>query len=91
LPEHERGRLQRMLLDAVRRGSQLLVIEPISGRAAPWWPDWVEAFTPLGARADAWTLAVAPPELTMRLGDAAGLTPTTTKVRTLALLGSPKA
>jgi tRNA/tmRNA/rRNA uracil-C5-methylase (TrmA/RlmC/RlmD family) len=91
LPEHERGSLQRMLLEAVRRGSQLLVIEPISGRAAPWWPDWVEAFTPLGARADAWTLTVAPPELTMRLGDAAGLTPTTTKVRTLALLGSPRA
>jgi trans-aconitate methyltransferase len=86
LPERERDALLRALLDAVRHGSGLLIIEPLSGRAAPWWPEWVEAFTPLGARADTWTLTIAPPEITGRLGKAAGLTPTSAKLRTIAVL-----
>jgi len=86
LPAPEREALQRMLIDAVGHGSRLLVIEPLSGRAAPWWPAWVDAFTRLGARADSWTLSLTPPELTRRLGKAAGLTPTTIKLRTIAKL-----
>jgi len=88
LPDRERTLLLRVLLDAVRHGSDLLVIEPLSGRAAPWWPEWVEAFTPTGARADTWNLTLEPPELTRRLGRAAGLTPTSAKLRTIAVLRS---
>jgi hypothetical protein len=86
LQESEREVLQRMLVDAVRHGSRLLVIEPLSGRAAPWWDSWVSVFAPLGARADTWHLTTAPPDLTMRLGKAAGLTPTSVKARTLAVI-----
>lgn len=88
LPETERTGLRDTLLDAVRHGSDLLMIEPLSGRAAPWWPQWVAAFTARGARADTWTLALTPPELTRRLGKAAGLTPTITKLRTIHAVGT---
>jgi hypothetical protein len=83
LPEPERDRLREGLLDAVRHGSELLVIEPLSGRAAPWWPAWVDAFGAAGAQADTWTLTLTPPDLTRRLGKAAGLTPGLAKVRTI--------
>jgi hypothetical protein len=86
LPDAERERLQRTLVAAIGRGSQLLIIEPLSGQAAPWWPTWVERFARLGARADTWHLTVSPPDLTMRLGSAAGLTPTSVKARTLSVL-----
>lgn len=86
LPEAERATLKHALLDAVRHGSSVLVVEPLSGRAAPWWPEWVDTFTPLGARADAWTLTLPVPDLTRRLGTAAGLTAGTAKLRSLALL-----
>jgi hypothetical protein len=86
LPDPEREALQHTLLDALRHGSDLLILEPLSGRAAPWWPEWVDAFTPLGARADTWSLTLTPPDLTMRLGKAAGLTPTSAKLRTIAIL-----
>jgi 2-polyprenyl-3-methyl-5-hydroxy-6-metoxy-1,4-benzoquinol methylase len=85
LPDSERELLRRTLIDAVRHGSRLLVIEPLSGQAAPWWPAWVDVFAPLGARADTWQLTIAPPELTIRLGKAAGLTPTSVKARTIAV------
>ena len=85
LPEAERERLRQTLVAAVRGGSRLLVVEPLAGQAAPWWPDWVETFTPLGARADTWHLTISPPDLTIRLGRAAGLTPTSVKARTLAV------
>jgi hypothetical protein len=84
LPDAEREALRQTLADAVQRGSQLLVIEPLSGQAAPWWPEWVERFAPLGARADTWQLTLSPPDLTIRLGSAAGLTPTSVKARTIA-------
>jgi trans-aconitate methyltransferase len=88
LPDRERDALQHALVDALRHGSHLLIVEPLSGRAAPWWPEWVDVFTPLGARADTWSLTLLPPDLTMRLGKAAGLTPTSAKLRTIAVLGS---
>ena len=83
LPEAERAALRHTLLDAVGRGSGMLVIEPMARSAAPWWADWVEAFAPRGARADEWKLAVTPPPLVQRLGKAAGLTATQVNLRTL--------
>ena len=83
MPDGERQMLRAALEDAVRHGSRALVIEPLSKSAAPWWPAWVQAFTPLGARADEWRLTLSPPPLTRRLGDAAGLTSTQANVRSL--------
>jgi hypothetical protein len=85
LPDAERAALARMLADAVGHGSRVLVIEPLARTAAPWWPDWVQRFAPLGGRADEWKLAISPPDIVRRLGEAAGLTPTSTNLRTLFL------
>jgi len=83
LPGSERDALGEILLDAVRQGSRVLVIEPLARAAAPWWPEWVERFSALGGHADEWKLTIAPPDLVRRLGEAAGLTPTATNLRTL--------
>ena len=88
LTEDDRTALLRTLTRAIRQGSDLLVLEPLSGRAAPWWPEWSTAFAACGARADTWTLTLDPPPLTRRLGLAAGLTPTLTKLRTIYAPGA---
>jgi hypothetical protein len=83
LGESDRHALLAALRRAILDGSTVLVMEPLSGRAAPWWPDWVGALAGAGAVADAWTLELDPPSLTRRLGVAAGLTPTQAKLRTI--------
>lgn len=83
LAEPDRHALLAALTRAIRHGSTVLVLEPLSGRAAPWWPDWVAALAGVGAVADTWTLELDPPSLTRRLGIAAGLTPTQAKLRSL--------
>jgi hypothetical protein len=88
LPEAERSALLGSLLTAIGRGSEVLVLEPLSGRAAPWWADWAAAFAACGGRDDRWKLTVDPPELTRRLGTAAGLTPTEVKLRSLHASGA---
>jgi hypothetical protein len=89
LPDEARDALRSVLLDAVGRGSSVLIVEPVSGRVAPWWDDWVAAFTPLGARADTWALEVTVPDITARLGKAAGLTVSPVKLRSLLAAGAP--
>jgi hypothetical protein len=83
LPDADRTALLQTLLGTVRHGSDILIVEPLSGRAAPWWPAWSNAFAACGGRADAWSLELDPPALTRRLGLAAGLTPTAARVRTI--------
>jgi hypothetical protein len=83
MPEAERHLLREALVDAVRHGSRVLVIEPLSKSAAPWWPEWVKVFAPLGGRADEWKLTLAPPPLVRRLGEAAGLSSAQANVRSL--------
>jgi hypothetical protein len=79
----DRARLLDSLLAAVAQGSELLVLEPLSGRAVPWWPEWVAALGGHGGRADTWTLTLDPPDSTRRLGEAAGLNPTVAKLRSI--------
>lgn len=88
LPDPERAALLDLLVRARREGSGVLVLEPVSGRVAPWWPEWEAAFAACGGRSDTWTLALDPPPLTRRLGVAAGLTPTGVKLRTVYAPGS---
>jgi hypothetical protein len=83
MPDTERHLLRDALTDAVRHGSRVLILEPLSKSAAPWWPQWVAHFSPMGGRADEWRLALSPPPLARRLGDAAGLTSTQANVRSL--------
>jgi SAM-dependent methyltransferase len=59
---------------------RVLIVEPISTRISPWWPEWVNA---LGGRADEWKVRVDAPPLVKRLAKAAGLRPEVLTARSL--------
>lgn len=73
LAEDEREALLQPLLEAVRAGARVLIVEPIARRAAPWWGSWREAFLAAGGRDDDWRFRVALPEAVVRLDRAAGM------------------
>jgi SAM-dependent methyltransferase len=83
-----RERLLTSLLEVAKAGSSVLVVEPLASLAAPWWPDWVHAFGSARGQAGEWKLAVHPPPMLRRLGEAAGLDPTSVKLRTLWVDGA---
>lgn len=60
--------------------TKVLIVEPISNRISPWWPEWVNA---LGGRADEWKVRVDAPPLVKRLAKAAGLRPDMLTARSL--------
>ncbi|HET8946686.1 MAG TPA: class I SAM-dependent methyltransferase [Candidatus Polarisedimenticolia bacterium] len=68
-----RARLLDRVLEAGRRGSAALVLEPIARRAVPWMEGWRAAFEAEGGRADAWRFPAELPETLARLDHAAGL------------------
>jgi hypothetical protein len=68
----ERRRLQPLLLELARRGSAVLIIEPLARRVTPWWDDWAAAFTSVGGRAHEWKLDLALPARLSDLDAAAG-------------------
>ena len=60
--------------------TRILVVEPISTRISPWWPEWVET---LGAAAHEWRVRVDAPPIVKRLAKAAGLRPEVLTARSL--------
>jgi SAM-dependent methyltransferase len=83
LRNDERARLLPALVDAVRRGSHVMIVEPLARSATPWWPEWALALAPCRPDDREWKLTVDPPDIVRRLGKAAGLTPTSINFRTL--------
>ncbi len=75
------------LLTLGRLGARVLVIEPVSGRAAPWWETWAAAFDAAGGRADMWRVPNALPEVLRRLDRDAGFDRQTLSARSLTLIG----
>jgi SAM-dependent methyltransferase len=73
------------LLDAHAAGSAVLVVEPLSRRVSPWWPEWTGAVEAAGGRADEWRFPATLPETTALLGKAAGLDTRELLGRSLAL------
>lgn len=73
LADPARERLLARLVEASAAGSPVLVVEPISRRVSPWWPEWRSAFRAAGGREDEWRFRPRlPPQLAL-LGKAAGL------------------
>jgi hypothetical protein len=68
-----RAALLARLLDRAARGGHALIVEPVSGRATPWWAEWRRAVERAGGRADEWRFATELPDLVRRLDRAAGL------------------
>ncbi len=81
--EHVKGEL----VEALARGAQVLVVEPIATRVSPWWRDWVRAFDHAGARADEWRFSLELPDLLKRFDHAAGLRHGELKARSLYATG----
>ncbi|HEX6209570.1 MAG TPA: hypothetical protein VF136_02260, partial [Methylomirabilota bacterium] len=69
----DRGALLPRLIDARQTRNQVLIVEPIARRMAPWWPVWQDAFAAAGGRADEWRVPVRLPPLLQQLDRAAGL------------------
>jgi Methyltransferase domain len=80
-----RERLLPRLVEAAAAGSAVLVVEPLSRRVSPWWPEWREKLLAVGGREDEWRLRpTLPPSLAL-LGKAAGLDTRELTGRSLAL------
>jgi SAM-dependent methyltransferase len=73
LPDSVRAGVEDQLLAAARRGVGVLVVEPISRRAAPWWDVTAARVISAGGRADEWKFETALPPLVERFDRAAGL------------------
>jgi SAM-dependent methyltransferase len=86
LDDAERARLLARLLEAARAdGTSVLVVEPLSRRTSPWWPEWARAVRSAGGRADEWRFPAALPERLALLGRGAGLDPRELSARSLCL------
>ncbi len=72
-PAEARAEMRVRLAEAVGHGCSLLVVEPLAGAAAPWWREWVDAFSPLGGSHAEWRLRAPLPDLVVRFDRAAGL------------------
>jgi SAM-dependent methyltransferase len=87
LPEEARERWRDSMLAAARRGSPVLVVEPIAKKLSPWWDDWARDFTAVGGRSDEWRFAVTLPERLALMDKAAGLNHRELTGRSLWLAG----
>ncbi len=88
----QRAALLSRLADACARGARLLVVEPISRRASPWWSAWAAALraaspTEAAFREDEWSFPAALPDLVARLDHAAGLDHSALRGRSLYVSG----
>ena len=91
LPDATRGALLDRLVQGVRAGTPLLIVEPISRRVTGWWPEWRERLGAEGARADDWRFPAALPPALRQIAKGAGLDPRELTARTLSKLPqSPK-
>jgi hypothetical protein len=93
LPESTRIGARNAVVDAVRRGAALLVVEPIGRRLGTerWWAEWLAALRPLGVSEREWRLpGTLLPQTVRALGRAAGLDPRELTARAL-LTQAPRA
>jgi len=87
LDDEARRPLLARLVAAAKEGSTVLVVEPISRRVTPWWPEWAEAVRAAGGREDEWRFRPPMPDRLALLGKAAGLDARELTGRSLVLPG----
>jgi len=86
LPRPSQDRLLPALLELGRRGACILLVEPLSHLATPWWGLWESAFLAAGGRADEWKFAVEFPHHLAALDEAAGFQREGLGGKTLAII-----
>jgi len=73
LPSPTREMVEARLLEAAAQGASILIVEPISRSATPWWHATSSRFIALGGRTDEWRFPVELPAQLRMLDHAAGL------------------
>jgi SAM-dependent methyltransferase len=90
LDDAGRARLLARLLEAARAGgTSVLVVEPLSRRTSPWWPEWARTVRSAGGRVDEWRFPAALPERLALLAHGAGLDLRELSARSLCLEPRP--
>jgi hypothetical protein len=84
LPDPTRAVLLEKLVDATRKGTGLLVVEPIAKRDKAWWPEWVARLGAEGARADEWRFPASLPASLRQIAKSAGLDPRELTARSIS-------
>lgn len=74
-----------LLANLVAAKTRVLIIEPISQRISPWWPEWEKAFAARGGGAHDWKFRVDLPPIVKKLAKATGLRPEVLTARSLLL------
>lgn len=85
LPEDRRLALLPRLLAHAAAGGAVLILEPLAGFVAPWWPEWQRAFEAQGGQAHEWRARLPLPPLVVKLDRAAGLDHGESRGRTLSV------
>ena len=89
LDDPARRRVLQALATLAAAGIAALVIEPIARSAAPWWPEWEDTLTPLGARCDDWKFETALPPALAELDREAGFRREGLSARSCWIAGRP--
>ncbi len=71
--EARRAHMHSQFLSAIRRGTPVLIVEPIARRLSSWWEEWATSWKSEGGRADEWRFRLTLPEKLQLMDRAAGL------------------
>lgn len=83
LADQPRLALEDSLVRLAQEGVRVLVLEPISRQAVPWWSDTAARLASSGFRADDWRFGIDRPPLVKKLDEAAGLDHRELRLRSL--------
>jgi len=73
LGDRAREALLPTLLERAKRGSQILIVEPIAGGVARWWDRWRREIEDAGGRSDEWRVRAELPAIVAKLDRAVRL------------------
>jgi hypothetical protein len=80
-----RTRLLTTLVELGKAGASILIVEPISRRAAPWFDDWADSIAKAGGRQDDWSFDQPRPPALSRIDDEVGFDRSALTARSLAI------
>ena len=80
-----RNRLLSTLVELGRSGASILILEPISRRAAPWFDDWAAVIRKAGGRRDEWSFDAPRPRALSSIDDDVGFDRAALTARSLAI------
>jgi SAM-dependent methyltransferase len=85
LDQAGRRRVSAALLRLARHGMRILIVEPISRRTSPWWPDVAAPAVAAGGRADEWRFDADLPRALALISRDAGFSRDELTARTIAM------